>query len=134
MKQWKCTVCGYIHTGDEPPEFCPVCGAAAENFELVVEAKPVQVEKKKTPRWRCKVCGYIHEGYEPPDNCPVCGAPRTSLRRSKPKRQKDISSSVHMGPTGKSSGSVLSACIFMKAMSLLYFARDVGRRRNSLSI
>ena len=22
MKTWKCTVCGYIHEGDAPPEFC----------------------------------------------------------------------------------------------------------------
>ncbi len=27
MKKWKCTVCGYIHVGEEPPEECPVCGA-----------------------------------------------------------------------------------------------------------
>ncbi len=35
MKQWRCTVCGYIHTGDEPPAECPVCGAPREAFELV---------------------------------------------------------------------------------------------------
>ncbi len=32
MKKWKCTVCGYIHTGDEPPEKCPVCGAPKSRF------------------------------------------------------------------------------------------------------
>lgn len=32
MKKWKCTVCGYIHIGDEPPEKCPVCGAPKEKF------------------------------------------------------------------------------------------------------
>jgi len=32
MKKWKCTVCGYIHTGDAPPEKCPVCGAPKEKF------------------------------------------------------------------------------------------------------
>lgn len=32
MKQWKCTVCGYIHEGDEPPEKCPVCGADRSKF------------------------------------------------------------------------------------------------------
>lgn len=31
--QWKCTVCGHVHEGDEPPETCPVCGAGAEMFE-----------------------------------------------------------------------------------------------------
>jgi rubrerythrin len=32
MKKWKCSVCGYIHTGDEPPDTCPVCGAPKEKF------------------------------------------------------------------------------------------------------
>jgi rubrerythrin len=31
-KKWKCTLCGYIHTGEEPPEKCPVCGAARDKF------------------------------------------------------------------------------------------------------
>lgn len=33
MKKWKCKVCGYIHQGDEPPEFCPKCGAARSQFK-----------------------------------------------------------------------------------------------------
>ncbi len=32
MKKWKCTVCGYIHKGDAPPDKCPVCGAPKEKF------------------------------------------------------------------------------------------------------
>ncbi len=32
MKQWKCTVCGYIHDGDQPPDTCPVCGADKSKF------------------------------------------------------------------------------------------------------
>ncbi|MGW8285795.1 MAG: rubredoxin-like domain-containing protein [Candidatus Deferrimicrobiaceae bacterium] len=32
MRRWKCTVCGYIHKGDEPPEACPVCGSPPEKF------------------------------------------------------------------------------------------------------
>lgn len=32
MKRWECTVCGYIHEGDEPPEICPVCGADKSKF------------------------------------------------------------------------------------------------------
>jgi len=31
--QWVCTICGYVHQGDEPPETCPVCGASADEFE-----------------------------------------------------------------------------------------------------
>ena len=31
--QWRCTVCGHIHTGDQPPEKCPICGQGPEKFE-----------------------------------------------------------------------------------------------------
>lgn len=37
MKKWKCTVCGYIHEGDTPPEQCPICKVPAERFEEVKE-------------------------------------------------------------------------------------------------
>ena len=33
MKKWVCTVCGYVHEGDTPPEFCPVCKVPASKFE-----------------------------------------------------------------------------------------------------
>lgn len=97
MKKWRCTVCNYVHTGDEPPESCPVCGADKSLFELLTdEGEGVGVESKSEPalakasetasgtpsgpaamKWRCTVCGYIHEGPEPPENCPVCGADRS---------------------------------------------------------
>ncbi|NLG85156.1 MAG: flavin reductase [Firmicutes bacterium] len=32
MRRWRCTVCGYVHIGSEPPETCPVCGAGREAF------------------------------------------------------------------------------------------------------
>ena len=28
MKKYICPVCGYVHEGDNPPEKCPLCGAA----------------------------------------------------------------------------------------------------------
>ncbi len=34
-KKWRCTVCGYIHEGEEPPDTCPVCGASKDKFELI---------------------------------------------------------------------------------------------------
>jgi len=34
-RRWKCTVCGYVHTGSEPPEKCPVCGADRSKFVLL---------------------------------------------------------------------------------------------------
>jgi len=38
MKKWKCTVCGYIHTGEEPPDECPVCGADRSEFVEITGA------------------------------------------------------------------------------------------------
>jgi rubrerythrin len=35
MAQWRCTVCGYVHEGDEPPQECPVCGAPRDAFEKI---------------------------------------------------------------------------------------------------
>ncbi len=37
-RKWRCTICGYIHNGPEPPQECPVCGADQSFFEEVVEA------------------------------------------------------------------------------------------------
>ena len=33
MKKWVCTVCGYVFTGDTPPEACPQCKAPASKFK-----------------------------------------------------------------------------------------------------
>ena len=30
MAKWVCSVCGYTHEGDTPPEKCPQCGVQAE--------------------------------------------------------------------------------------------------------
>ena len=35
MAKYVCTVCGYVHEGDEAPEFCPVCKAPASKFQKV---------------------------------------------------------------------------------------------------
>lgn len=37
MKKFRCTVCGYIHIGDEPPAFCPQCKAPASKFVEIIE-------------------------------------------------------------------------------------------------
>ncbi len=39
MTKWVCTVCGYIHEGEQPPEQCPVCKQPAEKFKKVEEEK-----------------------------------------------------------------------------------------------
>lgn len=79
MKRWKCTVCGKIFEGAEPPVPCPVCKAGREAF---IELAP------PTTRWRCSVCGKIFEGEEPPVPCPVCKAGREAF--VKIEAQEDI--------------------------------------------
>jgi len=39
MKKWVCSVCGYVHEGDAPPEKCPQCGAAGGKFAERVEGE-----------------------------------------------------------------------------------------------
>lgn len=53
MKRWECTVCGYIHEGEQPPDECPVCSADKSLFVEVVEettahAAPSRPEDKPT--------------------------------------------------------------------------------------
>lgn len=51
MKKWKCLVCGYVHTGDEPPEKCPVCGADRSKFVEIVDEEAPQLDEpsRETP-------------------------------------------------------------------------------------
>ncbi|MEJ5167455.1 MAG: rubrerythrin family protein [Thermoanaerobaculia bacterium] len=34
---WKCTNCGYLHNGTEPPEKCPACQHPKAYFEILAE-------------------------------------------------------------------------------------------------
>ena len=39
MAKFVCSVCGYVHEGDEAPEKCPVCGVPADKFNKVDEGE-----------------------------------------------------------------------------------------------
>lgn len=41
MKRFICTVCGYVHEGDAPPDVCPICKASADKF----------IEQKEEMAW-----------------------------------------------------------------------------------
>lgn len=118
MKKWECTVCGYIHEGEAPPDECPVCGVGPEYFKEVIESKedstsdpqadapqePAQpsVERQTAApeqdgpvkKWECTVCGYIHEGAQPPDSCPVCGAGPEYFKEIVEKEAKTLTDKV----------------------------------------
>lgn len=78
MSKWECSVCGYVHNEEAPPEQCPVCEAPAKMFKKVLQEQPEAMEPQAmvVKRWRCTVCGYVHSGDEPPEKCPVCDAPK----------------------------------------------------------
>ncbi len=68
MKKWRCTVCGYIHEGEEPPEICPVCGADRSKFvEIVAEENGEKKSKTKI------------DPLEPETRAKVADAPGTTL-------------------------------------------------------
>ena len=33
--EWYCRKCGYVHAGEEPPDFCPACSHAKSYFEAL---------------------------------------------------------------------------------------------------
>ena len=47
MKEYVCTVCGYVHKGELPEDFvCPVCGAGRDAFR---EVNPDGAKKEENP-------------------------------------------------------------------------------------
>jgi rubrerythrin len=72
QKTFVCSICGYEHVGDAPPEACPVCGQPANVFKEKVQ--PAQ----KT--FVCTICGYEHVGDTPPKVCPICGQPASVFK------------------------------------------------------
>ena len=50
MAKWKCSVCGYIHEGDTPPEICPVCKQPKEKFVKLEEESKNPYAGTKTER------------------------------------------------------------------------------------
>ncbi|MBQ9201030.1 MAG: NADH peroxidase [Bacteroidales bacterium] len=38
-KKWICTVCGYVHEGDQAPDRCPQCRQPKDKFKELVEEK-----------------------------------------------------------------------------------------------
>ena len=41
MAKYVCSVCGYVHEGDQPPEKCPQCGVGPEKFNKMEEGEKV---------------------------------------------------------------------------------------------
>jgi uncharacterized membrane protein len=65
MKKWRCTVCGYIHDGDEPPEKCPVCGADKSLFEEIIEEADVKQQESKQADEKAPQSSGVATGIDP---------------------------------------------------------------------
>ena len=72
-KAWKCDLCGYVHTGPQAPQSCPVCGADISYFSPL-DTQISTLQPKLTEAWQCSICDHIARGSSPPEFCPVCGA------------------------------------------------------------
>ena len=55
VKKWRCRICGYVVTGERPPNICPVCGALENDF---VEVK--DEEEQSSPRTK----SHTHNPYQ----------------------------------------------------------------------
>lgn len=47
MQKFRCTVCGYIHEGNDVPAKCPRCGASREKFEQIPEDKAKLIDRSR---------------------------------------------------------------------------------------
>lgn len=100
MKKWRCKVCNFVHTGNEPPEECPVCKAEKSQF-ILMEESSTSNQSQKSARWRCTVCGYIHEGDNPPEKCPVCGVLAEKFEKFEADGKERYNQLGAYGPNGK---------------------------------
>ena len=46
-KAWKCSVCGYIHNGNEPPEECPQCSSSSKEYSELEEKQKLKFDGEK---------------------------------------------------------------------------------------
>ena len=70
---WRCTVCGFVFTGEMPPKGCPVCHSPSHEFiqetdraQLTNDGKPFEVLLINGSTHRTGNTGYmadIAEGY-----------------------------------------------------------------------
>lgn len=51
MKKFVCTVCGYLHEGDAPPDECPLCHVPAGEFKEVKGGNPYNGTKTEKNLW-----------------------------------------------------------------------------------
>ena len=62
MGKFKCSVCSFIHDGDEAPEKCPRCGAPKEKFaKLSPEAAALVDRSRRTNILHAQLAALLEE-------------------------------------------------------------------------
>lgn len=69
---YKCTVCGEVVIGTQPPAECPVCHQGSDVFTDITEQVTLFCGGTGKKIWQCDVCSYVTEGVEAPSECHVC--------------------------------------------------------------
>ncbi|MCE8424608.1 MAG: NAD(P)H-dependent oxidoreductase [Candidatus Methanoperedens sp.] len=46
-KVWKCSVCGYVHKGNEPPEECPQCSSSSKEYSELKDKQKLGYDGEK---------------------------------------------------------------------------------------
>ena len=44
---WRCSVCGYVHDGEDAPDRCPKCGAKKEKFVQIEDKAMELIERAR---------------------------------------------------------------------------------------
>lgn len=88
-RSWECIICGYIHSGDTPPDTCLICGTSAEDFIPYVQSS-TNIESE-SGHWHCLNCEYLYQGNTPPELCPVCGVTKDAFDSVQPLRHQTTS-------------------------------------------
>lgn len=111
MKKWRCTVCGYIHEGEEPPEICPVCGADRSKFVEIVDEENDE-KKSKTEI----------DPLEPETEAKVSDAPGTTLEPlSKYDRLYQLTVKRHIHPISVHiPNGVLPVSVFFILLAVIF--------------
>lgn len=60
-KTWRCTVCGYLHKGNTPPDICPVCSVDVSKFVLVEDTDTTVSESAASEPAASRLSGFLQE-------------------------------------------------------------------------
>ncbi len=72
VRVWKCSVCGDVYIGTEPPAECPFCHQGKDVFVDITDQVTLLKNGTGHKIWQCDVCHYMIEADEVPAECPIC--------------------------------------------------------------